>query len=108
MKGHEHILTLRKQRLKPVIIFLNDYPCKTDWAETEDHATVCIHGDPVETLDLRFLEGCVVSVSTDNENRAKALLDACKKAKANKVLVVEVETDKTDNLQKGYVGLWQI
>lgn len=78
MKGHEAIIAMRKSGKTPKYVFLNDYPCETNWFETGDHATVCVHGDAISSLDLRFLIGLVVSISSTDENRAKRLLEACK------------------------------
>ena len=78
MRGHEHIIELRKRRLLPDSIFIEDYPTPlTDWFEHGEYPHVCVHEDTIETLDLRFLVGAVVHVSTESESRGKALLNAC-------------------------------
>ena len=75
MRGHEHIIALRKRRLLPESIFIQDYPTPlTDWFDQEEFPHVCVDGDTIETLDLRFLVGTVVHISTDSESRGKALL----------------------------------
>ena len=81
MKGHEHIINMRLQGLKPEIVFVCDYPCETDWHEHNDHPTVSVHGDNIETLDMRFLVGVVVSVSSNCEKRARRLFKAVLGAK---------------------------
>jgi len=106
MTGHEKIIALRKQGKKPPFVFLNDYPCQTDWFESAEHATVCIHGDSIESLDIRFLVGMAVSVSATQENRAKALFNACKRASAAVVAVCVVQTDKHTRNQAGWCEVW--
>ena len=85
MRGHERLLELRSQGIKPKVVFINDWPCDTNWFETGEHVTISTVGDSIETLDLRFLVGCTVSISSEQENRAKALFEACKAAKAQTV-----------------------
>jgi hypothetical protein len=82
MKGHEPIIALRQAGKKPAIVFLNDFPCSTDWPRFGDHATVDVSGDQPEWLDLRFLIGMRVSITGMSEKRAKRLLEACKRAGA--------------------------
>lgn len=90
MKGHEALIKMRLQGLRPSVVFINDYPCHTDWHEHGDHCTIQIEPlDAPETLDMRFLIGMTVSVSADDENRAKRLLEACKMAKARKVIACQ-------------------
>lgn len=94
MKGHEGIIALRQRKVKPEIVFLNDWPCKTDWFEYQEHATVSLSDkDTPETLDLRFLVGVAVSVSSRSENRAKRLYEACKRAGAATVAAVHVKDE---------------
>jgi argininosuccinate synthase len=79
MKGHIEILKLRMRRIRPEIVFINDYQCRTDWFEWQEHATVCIENrEAIETLDFRFVKGLVVSITGATEKRAKALFNACK------------------------------
>lgn len=79
MKGHEAVLKLRlEKRIKPDLIWLNDFPCKTgflDWQSAT--ATICVHGDHIETLDMRFLTGLHVRAIGETEKRTRALFDAC-------------------------------
>lgn len=82
MRGHEGIIAMRKAGKKPGIVFLNDYPCSTEWMNARDHATVDVSGDQPEWLDLRFLIGLRVSITGATEKRAKRLMDACKRAGA--------------------------
>lgn len=85
MRGHDQIIANRLNGFVPSIVFLNDYPCKTDWFDHREHATVCTHGDLLSSMDLRFLTGLKVSISATTEARAKALF---KKAKESGAAVV--------------------
>lgn len=85
MKGHEPIVAMRRAGKRPSIVFLNDFPCATDWPRFGDHPTVEVHGDQPEWLDLRFLVGLNVSISASTEKRGRRLLEACKKAGASVV-----------------------
>ena len=90
MRGHEHIIALRKRRLLPESIFIQDYPTPlTDWFEHDEYPHVCVDGDTIEALDLRFLVGTQVHISTESESRGKALLKACKKHGAATVIACQ-------------------
>lgn len=83
MHGHEKIHEYRtKGRKIASLVFMNDYPCTTDWHIENDHPTVCVAGDEPERLDLRFLVGLSVTVSSPDEQRAKDLHESCIKARA--------------------------
>lgn len=107
MRGHEHLIELRRAKKSPRYVFVNDYPCQTDWFQTGDHATICTAGDSVELLDLRCLVGLIVSVSAISESRAKALLDACKRAGAAVVAACHVQADRHQFDQSGWTAIWR-
>lgn len=90
MRGHESIIAMRKTGFTPKIVFLNDWPCKTDWFEHLDHATVSTAGDAISSLDLRFLVGLTVSISSQSEGRAKALFEKAKASGAKTVAACHV------------------
>lgn len=107
MRGHDAIVALRLKGKKPAIVFVNDYPCdEHDWASHGDHATVCTHGDAIELLDLRFLVGCMVSISSTREERAKALFEAARKAGADVVGACHVDPTKREFEQDGWCEVW--
>lgn len=106
MKGHGKIIEARLAGKKPPFVFLNDYPCKTDWFEFAEHATVCTHGDSINSLDMRFLAGLAVSVSATEENRAKALSDACKAHGARVVAACHVLSSAHSQKQTGWTDVW--
>lgn len=83
MRGHEKLVEMRKAGKRPVIVFLNDFICPTNWFETGDkHVTVSVVGEPLHRVDLRFLVGLTVSATSYDEDRAKALMQACQRAGA--------------------------
>ena len=89
MIGHEPIIAMRKRGTTPKIVFINDFPCQAsrDWHNPgekfgqqwpADHATVSTAGDPLSSLDLRFLVGLTVSINSESEIRAKAIFAKAK------------------------------
>ena len=43
MRGHHELIEMRRNRKAPRMVFLNDYPCETDWFENPgDAVTICI------------------------------------------------------------------
>ena len=106
MRGHENIIRLREAGTRPAFVFINDWPCSVEWFQTGDHATVCTAGDSIGTLDLRFLVGLRVSVSSHTEARAKALFEACKRAGVQVVGAVHVRPDRKPWDQDGWVDVW--
>lgn len=98
MRGHEKIIAFRKKRMMPEAIFIDDYSFPSphaNWEENEDFPHVCTFGDVIETLDLRFLIGTQVHISTESESRGKALFNACKRHGA--VTVVACQTVKIND-----------
>lgn len=85
MRGHERLIEMRKAGIRPAAVFINDFPCKTDWADWGDHATVCVDGDKLSSIDLRFVIGLVAHVSSTSETRAKRIAEICKQAGASVV-----------------------
>lgn len=107
MRGHEKIIAARLQGQAPSFVFVNDYPCKTDWFELADYATVCTHGKPVTGLDLRFLTGLRVSISATTEERAKALFERVKDAGASTVAACHIQASKHASNQAGWASVWR-
>jgi hypothetical protein len=89
MRGHDHLIAMRKAGITPRIVFINDFPCKQsiDWHNPgekyhedwpADHVTICTDGYSLSSLDLRFVVGLTVSICSENEGRAKALFQKAK------------------------------
>ena len=89
MRGHEQLIQVRTQGLKPAgLVFVDDYPVKPvflDWLQNQSMPTVCVHGDDIDSLDLRFLIGLSVNVAGDDVGRVKKLAGAARKAGADAV-----------------------
>jgi hypothetical protein len=106
MRGHTKIIEMRLKRQVPPFVFINDWPCKTDWFDYGDHATVCTAGDQLSNLDFRFLVGLRVSISAVSEDRAKSLFDRVKAAGASVVAACHVQADKHPTDQSGWARVW--
>jgi hypothetical protein len=118
MKGHLKLIAMRQAGRKPTIVFLNDYPTNPeelnwdnpgetfgkDWGPSP--VTICTHGDDIETLDLRFLAGCTVTISATEEDRAKKLFGAVKASGAKTVAAVHVQAGTHPRLQSGWTEIY--
>ena len=107
MQGHTQIIAMRQRRAKPAIVFLNDFPCQTDWDEMGDHATVCVAGEAPESLDLRFLLGLTVSICASSEQRGQALMEAAKRAGAHQVAAGAPVVMSHGRVDPGWCDIWQ-
>ena len=108
LRGHEPLIALRKSGIKPAIVFVNDFDCDTDWLAQRDHVTLCItNRAPVHTLDLRCLVGLVVSVGSLDEDRAKALAEACKRAGARTVAAAHSIRVSAERVETGWLEIWK-
>lgn len=77
MNGHTDLIAMRRSGQKPAYVWVNDYPCKTDWAKWGEHPTVCVAGDTPELLDLRFLVGTTVILTGFDSDRTDRIANAC-------------------------------
>lgn len=106
MRGHDQLIALRRERQAPQIVFVNDYPCDTDWHSVGAHVTLCVAGDSVPLLDLRCLVGLRVSISSPDEARAKALAERCKASGAATVAACHVLSGQSPFDQTGWAEVW--
>lgn len=79
MKGHEALLQMRLNGKAPEYVFINDFPCKTDWMLFDEEVTINVDGDALKTLDLRMLVDLKIIAISTNLERAKTLFAVCKK-----------------------------
>jgi hypothetical protein len=108
MRGHERIQQYRMDGHKiNRLIFLNDFPCLTDWPDEIEHPTVSVAGDRINTLDLRFLVGMAVSVSSEDEQRAKDLFQACINHKAKFVIGNHYKGPRVEDIQSAWFQIWR-
>lgn len=108
MRYHHEIIERRKGGLVPGVVFINDYPMASD--PNHDRLTmdtVCTDGDVIQTLDLRFVVGLKVSISSLSEVRAKALAEKCKAAGASVVAACHVQQGKPGWEQNGWAQVWK-
>lgn len=116
MRGHESIIAMRKRGTTPKIVFINDFHCQSarDWRDPgkkfaeewpADHATVSTAGDALSSLDLRFLVGLTVSISSESETRAKALFAKAKWFGAKTVAACHVQPTRP-HLQAGWFEIF--
>ena len=107
MRGHEPIIAMRRTGKVPSIVFINEFPCATDWPEFNDHATIQIlRHEPIETLDLRFLMRLTVSISASSPERARRLFDACKDAGAKTVAACSVVMTPNGYCETNWSEIW--
>ncbi len=115
MRGHTEIIKARVNGKVPSIVFINDYPCRTDWLSPGaafneewpcDHATVSTHNDPLSSIDFRFLKDLRVSISADSEARAKALYQLAIDAQADTVAACHIQPEKHHLDQSGWCSVF--
>ena len=106
MKGHASLIQMRMNGLKPEWVHIYDYPCRVDWEEYEMTPSVCVDGESIKTLDLRFLINMKVAVHSPSEERAKALFAACKQHKAEFVIGCHIQTDQPTWKQNGWTEIF--
>ena len=108
MNGHQAIIQMRIAGKRPAVVFLNDFPCQTDWAEHGDHATVEIAAtDRPEALDLRYLIGTTVSICGTTVERTKSLVAASVDAGARVVLACSLSQVKGQHYSSEWETIWQ-
>jgi len=106
MKGQDQIIVERLFGKAPEWVIVNDYPCKTDWAKWGDMPTVCVHGDALHRLDLRFLVGLKVNVTSPFEARAKELFKRIKAAGAKFVAAGHIQEHTSPAELTGWVEIY--
>jgi len=107
MKGHHALIEMRKQGRHPKWVFVNDYPCKTDWHEWGEHATICVDGDRLVDLDLRFLVGLCVSISSPILDRSKAIFELVKASGAMSAAACHTQPNLHHLDQTGWCEVWR-
>lgn len=106
MRGHLPIIEMRRAGKRPSFVFINDWLCPTDWVQHGDHATVSVAGSNIAGLDLRYLVGLKVSITSHDEARAKQLFEAAKRHGAAVVAAGVVDPTCAIWNQKGWTEVW--
>lgn len=112
MRGHEALLTLRREKKRPQGVWISHRrsPDCMKWhlaADTLPYPEIeILPTENPENLDLRFVVGLIVHVSGCNNYKvSKRLHDALKKAAASRVITVcgELIIDSESGEWDGYV-----
>jgi hypothetical protein len=77
MRGQDKLIAMRLAGKTPKCVSLWDFDMDTDWARWGDQPRVCVKGDPVIDMDLRFVVGLVVHIETHSPERAEEILAKC-------------------------------
>ena len=119
MRGHEPLIAMRKAGKGPDTVFLDDFPSPVarDWHDPgrrygekwpNDLATVELaQDDDPATLDLGFVAGMRVHISSMQEGRAKALSRRCKECGAIWVGSNHIQPASGQNCQEGWMEIWR-
>ena len=88
MKGHQHLIDLRKRNINPTLAYIYDEPYLPNWVEEEHSPEITIFDEKaVDRLDLRFLTGMYVFAYPKTKERAVALFEALLKARCDFIAV---------------------
>jgi len=119
MTGHEPLIAMRKAGQRPEAVFLDDFhsPSARDWSEPGkafgqvwpmDYPTIEIaQNDNPRTLDLRFVVGLQVHISSPKESRAKALFERARQCGAAVVAAAVLEPGVRPREQSGWLEIWR-
>lgn len=91
MRGAEHLIAMRRQGLRPVLVFVETGPDGRidEQLNRDDQASAHLWVEPHESigrLDLRCLVGLGVSVSGPDEKRVVGVVNAALAAGAKRVV----------------------
>lgn len=99
MRGHEPLKAMRRQGVRPGVIFI-DFGDEADgwWRMWPDECPGRAHveigeNDMVSSLDLRFCVGMQVFVHGDDNRRVMAVANACIASDAASVLAVVTKVE---------------
>lgn len=81
MRGNDKIIQSRLAGVAPGAIYFIDHK---DDAELE-FGDVYVFGDHIGTLDLRFVAGMLVAITSDNQKRMEQLVAQCRKFHARQI-----------------------
>lgn len=81
MRGHDKIIQARIQGIRPLAVNLIDHPFDLELEPTE----VVVFPDDLISLDLRFVVDCLVTITSDSQERMDKLVAICNSCKAKQV-----------------------
>lgn len=96
MRGHEHLLAMRRRGFRPDAVWLWDHPqpkplsdgTRMDWWAFRDIRSAEVTLEPTDhpaRADLRFVVGLQVHVMLADPDRMRAFVQACRDAGASQV-----------------------
>lgn len=108
MKGHLPLIQMRLNGNTPPAVYIEDHYSynANDWHLRGELPCVNIEADPLSAIDLRFGIGLIVNISSFSEERAKALFEMAKKAKARVVTSCVILPNKRAWQQDGWSEIY--
>lgn len=93
MRGHEAIIAMRRQRLAPEVVVVEDVGADVNWHKYSDATpnVEILETERVEQLDLRWSVGLNLHLSFLGENRANQVMNAFLKYKPKRVICCAFE-----------------
>jgi len=75
MIGHEPLIKMRMAGKAPQFIAIEDHKSLNahEWHDWDDSPVICVVKDDLYTLDLRFVIGLTVFLTSFDDRRAKAI-----------------------------------
>lgn len=97
MTGHEAIIAMRKQGVKPRFVWVDDVGADTHWNWFNADPTVEIKADErLEMLDLRWAVGLDIRASINGTDRAKEVFYAFQRVSPKRVICTACELVETN------------
>ena len=99
MKGHDQIIAMRKQGMRPAVLWFSDNQVRDQLSvqyEKKDRPGV---------TDLRFVTGLVVQVEGRELATVKAWAEACKAAGAARVLWIHYRSLEGEEYRAEIIGM---
>lgn len=78
MKGSQEIINARMNHRSPAAIYIIDHP---DTSPLE-FGEVNVYQMPIDKMDLRFVVGLIVGITSTSEDRCKQIASLCEKCGA--------------------------
>lgn len=118
MHGHLPLIEMRRNRIRPKSVFINDFPDPTskDWNDpgrkyrerwSPDHPSICVSGDEISSLDLSFVVGLTVHISSTSESRAKELFQLAIDNNAKIIAACHIKEDQTPSDPMGWFEIYR-
>ena len=108
MKGHEALIQMRLNGKAPAAVYIEDHHSynSKDWHVYGELPCINIQNDPLSAIDLRFVIGLMVNISSFSEERAKTLFKMAKDAKARVITSCVMLPDEPYFRQTGWSEIY--